>query len=105
VPYREITVDELGPLGPEARIIDVREDDEWAAGHIPWAVHVPLATVPERLASFDGAPTYVICRSGGRSGKACEFAAARELDVVNVLGGMLAWEQAGFDVVDGSNDD
>jgi rhodanese-related sulfurtransferase len=104
VPYGEITVDELAALGPEARIVDVREDDEWFAAHIPWAVHVPLATVPERLASFDGAPTYVICRVGGRSANACEFAAGRELDVVNVLGGMLAWERAGLDVVHGSDD-
>ena len=105
VSYGEITVEELAALGPEARIVDVREDDEWSAGHIPWAVHVPLATVPEQLASFDGAPTYVICKVGGRSAHACEFAAARELDVVNVLGGMLAWERAGFDVVDGSDAD
>jgi rhodanese-related sulfurtransferase len=104
VTFAEITVEELVALGPQARIIDVREADEWADAHIPWAEHVPLATVPERLAAFDGTPTYVICRSGGRSANACEFVAARDLEVANVLGGMLAWERAGFDVASGSND-
>lgn len=102
--YGEITVEELAALGPDARIVDVREPDEWSDGHIPWAVHVPLATVPEQLAAFDGTPTYVICRVGGRSARACEFAAASDLEVVNVVGGMLAWEQAGLDVTHGSND-
>ena len=94
--YGEITVEELIELGDTARVIDVREPDEWDAGHIPWAVHVPLSTVPERLDRFDGMPTYVVCRSGGRSGRACAFAAERGLDTVNVVGGMLAWWDAGF---------
>ena len=102
--YGEITVEELAALGPDARVVDVREPDEWSDGHIPWAVHVPLATVPDQLVAFDGTPTYVICRVGGRSARACEFAAARDLEVVNVVGGMLAWEQAGLDVAHESND-
>ena len=102
--FGEITVEELAALGPDARIVDVREPDEWSDGHIPWAVHVPLGTVPEQLASFDGSPTYVICRVGGRSARACEFAASNDLEVVNVVGGMLAWERAGLDVAHGSND-
>jgi rhodanese-related sulfurtransferase len=104
VSYGEITVEELAALGPDARVVDVREPDEWSDGHIPWAVHVPLATVPDQLVAFDGTPTYVICRVGGRSARACEFAAARDLEVVNVVGGMLAWEQAGLDVAHESND-
>ena len=104
MPYGEITVEDLAALGPEVRIVDVREPDEWSTSHIPWAVHVPLATVPDQLAAFDGVPTYVICKAGGRSARACEFAAASELEVVNVVGGMLAWEQAGFDVTEGNND-
>ncbi len=96
VAYGEITVDELIVLGDTARVIDVRESDEWDESHIPWAVHVPLAAVPERLDQFDGGPTYVVCRSGARSGRACAFAADRGLDTVNVVGGMLAWWDAGF---------
>jgi rhodanese-related sulfurtransferase len=96
VAYGEITVGELLALGDEVRVIDVREQDEWDDGHIPWAIHVPLGTVPEQLEQFDGSPTYVVCRSGGRSGRACEFAAGQGVDAVNVVGGMLAWWDAGF---------
>jgi rhodanese-related sulfurtransferase len=96
VAYGEITVGELLALGDGVTVIDVREPDEWADGHIPWAVHVPLRTVPDSLETFDGTPTYVICRSGGRSGRACEFAADQGLETVNVVGGMLAWGDAGF---------
>ncbi len=98
----EITVQELAALGPDVRLIDVREPHEWRQGRVPYAAHVPLRTVPDNLDRFDGSPTYVICRSGGRSAHACEFAAARGLDAVNVAGGMLAWLAAGLDSAAGS---
>lgn len=98
---REITVQDLEALGPAARVIDVREPREWDDAHIAHAELVPLATVPDRVDAFDGAPTYVVCRSGNRSGKACEFLAAQGRDVVNVAGGMLAWVGAGFPVATG----
>ncbi len=98
----QIDVETLRSLGPDARIIDVREPDEWAGGHIPYAEHVPLRTVPGELARFDGAPTYVICRSGGRSMQACEFVASHGHPVVNVAGGMLAWVAAGHETVGGA---
>ena len=98
----EISVHDLAALGPSARIVDVREPDEWAAGHIGYATLVPLATVPGNLDKFDGDPTYVVCRSGARSGRACEFLGAEGHNVVNVAGGMIAWAGAGFDVVTGS---
>jgi rhodanese-related sulfurtransferase len=79
-------------------LIDVREDDEWEAGHIHGARHVPLGSVPDRLDEFDGAPTYVICRVGGRSWRACEFADGLGRPVANVVGGMLAWADAGFEI-------
>lgn len=94
----EISVSDLHDLGSEIVLIDVREDDEWADGHIPHARHVALATVPDRLDSFDGEPTYVICKVGGRSLRACEFAAAQGHRVVNVGGGMLAWADAGHEI-------
>jgi rhodanese-related sulfurtransferase len=98
VAYGDITVRELAALGNDVRLIDVREPDEWADSHIAHAVHVPLGTVPDHLDVFDGAPTYVICKSGGRSARACEFAADQGLDVVNVEGGMLAWLDADLGV-------
>jgi rhodanese-related sulfurtransferase len=85
-----------------ALVVDVREPHEYAAGHVPGAVPMPLATVPDNLDRFrsDG-PTYVICQSGGRSMRACEFAAGEGYDVVNVAGGTGAWIAAGNDVVVG----
>jgi rhodanese-related sulfurtransferase len=102
VTIAEISVHDLAALGPSARIVDVREPDEWAAGHIGHATLVPLATVPGNLDKFDGDPTYVVCRSGARSGRACEFLGAEGHNVVNVAGGMIAWAGAGFEVVTGS---
>lgn len=99
----EISVNDLNALGSGVRLIDVREDAEWADGHAPHAVHIPLGTIPDRLDAFDGTPTYVVCRSGGRSMRACEFVAQHGIEAVNVAGGMLAWAAAGFDVQSGAD--
>ncbi|MEL6891190.1 MAG: rhodanese-like domain-containing protein [Actinomycetota bacterium] len=97
----EISVDDLAALGPDVRLIDVREEHEWVEARAPHAVLVPLGTVPDQLDQFDGSPTYVICRSGARSLRACEFAAAQGHDVVNVAGGTLAWAESGHPVESG----
>ena len=99
----EISVADLHALGPDVVLIDVREDEEWAESHVPYAAHVPLGSVPEHLDRFTGAPTYVMCKVGGRSFHACEFASHHGHRVVNVAGGMLAWLEAGFDVEAGSD--
>ncbi len=101
----EIDIDQLAERLPEgARLIDVREPDEYRDGHVPGAVLVPLATVPEQLARFRGdGPAYVICRSGGRSLRACEYADDHGLDVVNVTGGTLAWVTSGRPVTFGDD--
>lgn len=100
----EISVDDLLRLG-DVRLVDVREDDEWIECHAANATHVPLGTVPDHLEAFgpDGAdePVYVICKAGGRSMRACEFAAERGKHVVNVAGGMMAWLQGGHETVAG----
>ncbi|WP_227462465.1 rhodanese-like domain-containing protein [Desertimonas flava] len=91
-------------LSEGARVIDVREPDEYTAGHVPGAELIPLATVPEQLERFAGdGPTYLICRSGGRSMRAAEFAAAEGYDVVNVAGGTSAWIASGREVVTGDS--
>ena len=84
-------------------MFDVREPDEYEAGHIPGAVHVPLATVPDQVAVFptDG-PVYVVCAAGGRSMRACEFLRAQGVDAVNIAGGTRAWIQAGHAVASGA---
>ncbi|NNG37016.1 rhodanese-like domain-containing protein [Nakamurella aerolata] len=79
-----------------AALLDVREDDEWQAGHAPQAVHIPLPQLAERLDEVpEGDPVYVVCRSGGRSARATAFLNANGWDAVNVAGGMSAWAAAG----------
>jgi rhodanese-related sulfurtransferase len=79
--------------GETLHMIDVREDEEVAAGIIPGAIHIPLGEVPDRLEELDKATPYVlICRSGGRSGRAAEFLEAQGYDVTNMVGGMLNWQ-------------
>jgi rhodanese-related sulfurtransferase len=105
MPVREITVTELDTaLQSGAPVVDVRETNEYLDGHVPGAVHVALGTVPDRVDAFrsDGT-TYVICRSGARSMRACEFLAQQGLDVVNVAGGTLDWVAGGRPVVTGSS--
>lgn len=85
-----------------ALLIDVRQPDEWEEFRAPGAVLIPLGEVPERVEEIPSVETvYVICRSGGRSAKAVEFLLAQGYDAVNVAGGSLAWQQAGFPVESG----
>lgn len=101
----EIDVDQLEQhLAAGAQLVDVRETDEYTEGHVPGAVHVALGTVPDRVDAFraDG-PVYVICKSGGRSMRACEFLHQHGIDAVNVAGGTMAWVMAGRPVVTGNS--
>lgn len=100
---REVTVDELASaLDAGARIIDVRETDEYVAGHVSGAVHVALGTVPDHVAAFQGEPVpFVICAAGGRSMRACEFLATQGVEAINVAGGTKGWIQSGRPVVAG----
>jgi rhodanese-related sulfurtransferase len=94
---QEIRVDELANLlDSGAVLIDVREPHEFDEARVPGAQLIPLATVPDRLEEFASAgPTYVICRSGARSMRACEYVAAHGREAVNVAGGTLAWIESG----------
>ncbi|SDQ22185.1 rhodanese-like domain-containing protein [Quadrisphaera sp. DSM 44207] len=82
-----------------AVLLDVREDDEWAAGHAPGAVHVPLGDLPARLGELPEDDVYVVCRSGGRSARAVAWLTHHGVDAVNVDGGMGAWQDAGLPLV------
>lgn len=99
----EVTIEELeSALQSGATLIDVREPDEYTAGHVPGAVLVPLASVPAALARFSPESTnYVICKSGARSYRACEFLVGQGLDAVNVEGGTMAWIISGRGTVAG----
>ena len=100
----EIDVDELAErLSDGARLIDVREPDEYTSGHVPGAISIPLATLPDHLDQLatDG-PTYMICGSGGRSRRACEFAEAQgSFETINVDGGTKGWIASGRETVAG----
>jgi len=104
VSVREITIDELKiALNSGAKVIDVRESDEYESGHVPNAMHVPLATVPNSLEIFrSDYEVYLVCHSGGRSMRACEFLYEQGItNVVNVIGGTAGWIALGNPVTSG----
>ena len=73
-------------------LIDVREADEFASGHLPGAINLPLSDFLERYGELDkDKPYYIICRSGARSAQACAFLEEEGYDVTNVAGGTSAW--------------
>jgi rhodanese-related sulfurtransferase len=82
-------------------LLDVREPDEWAAGHAPDAHHIPMMEVPARLAEVPAdADVVVVCRSGGRSGQVVGYLMNQGWDNLrNLDGGMRAWAAAGREMV------
>lgn len=79
--------------GKTLSIIDVREDDEVAKGIIPGAKHIPLGQLEDRLNEINKDDVHImVCRSGGRSGRACEFLDTHGMKVKNMVGGMISWE-------------
>ncbi|MFG2641045.1 rhodanese-like domain-containing protein [Streptomyces sp. NPDC048370] len=88
----------------DALVLDVREDDEWAAGHAEGALHVPMSDFVARFgevteAVADGRRAYVMCRVGGRSAQVTQYLVQQGIDAVNVDGGMIAWDESGRPVV------
>jgi rhodanese-related sulfurtransferase len=85
---------------PEAILVDVREPEEWRAGHVAGARHIPMSQLPAELASLPReAPIYLICRSGARSHRAAAYMLTAGFEHPrNVKGGMIAWERAGFPI-------
>jgi rhodanese-related sulfurtransferase len=81
-------------------LLDVREDDEWAAGHAPDAVHIPVGALAERAAELpQDRELYVICRSGARSAYAAQALTGAGWKTVNVADGMTGWAVAGRPMV------
>ena len=79
--------------GEGLNIIDVREDEEVAAGKIPGAKHIPLGSIEGRTNELDSSESYImVCRSGGRSSQATQFLEQQGFDVTNMNGGMMSWE-------------
>ncbi|MGW0789871.1 rhodanese-like domain-containing protein [Streptomyces sp. NPDC002911] len=80
-------------------VLDVREDDEWAAGHVDGALHIPMSDFVGRFGELteaveDGRRVHVMCRVGGRSAQVTQYLVQQGIDAVNIDGGMLAWHGA-----------
>ncbi len=86
----------------KAVIIDVRENDEWNAGHIAGAIHIPLSEIKNRvseLATYQNSPVITQCRSGARSAKAADILKnAGFNDVRNMEGGLNAWQKSNLKI-------
>jgi rhodanese-related sulfurtransferase len=92
-----VTVQDLPEKLPETvTLLDVRESDEWDAGHAPDAVHIPMSELAGRLGELpEDNEVYVVCRSGGRSARVTAYLNANGWNATNVDGGMQVWQSAG----------
>ena len=92
-------VHSLAQRKKEVQIIDVRYPNEWEAGRIEGAVHIPQDDLPDRLEQLDRQrPLVTVCRSGNRSGRAAEFLEDQGFDAESLEGGMEAWATQGLPV-------
>ena len=79
----------------EAVALDVRERNEWKAGHIAGSKNVPLSKLHARAAELDPGRSYIaVCRSGSRSSRATAQLRKAGYDVRNLKGGMLGWHRS-----------
>jgi hydroxyacylglutathione hydrolase len=82
------------------QVVDVRGPDEWRLGHIPGAIHIPLAALPDRMGELEAsAPIVLQCRGGGRSAIATSFLQSHGIaNATNMIGGYESWVKSGFEV-------
>jgi rhodanese-related sulfurtransferase len=96
----EISIDEFETIySEEIELIDVREEWEYAAGHVPGAINIPLSTLTNNLDAISTSRHYVICASGGRSLQAAEALKSASYDSISVAGGTIAWINRGNEIV------
>ncbi len=90
------TLDELpDPLPEGLTVLDVREPEEWAHGHIEGALHVPMMELPDRRGDLPDGQILVVCKIGGRSLQVTHWLSRLGIDAVNLDGGMIEWAAAG----------
>lgn len=98
--YRDVAPSDVSRLGFPGRIIDVREPHEFTGelGHMPKAELCPLGSIDQAAKTWDRSqPLLMVCRSGGRSGRAAQQLASMGFQTVyNMAGGMLAYGAAGL---------
>jgi rhodanese-related sulfurtransferase len=96
----EIPAVEAAEVPGDAYLLDVREPEEWLAGHAPDAVHIPLGELAARVAEVpNDRDVYIICRSGARSAQAVIALNDAGWQTANVRGGMHAWHAEGRPMV------
>jgi rhodanese-related sulfurtransferase len=97
---QEVDAEEAAAGREHNVLLDVREADEWAAGHAPAAVHLPMGQIPTDHGELPtDRPIACICRSGNRSGRVTQYLRSFGFDIVNVAGGMQSWAASGRPVV------
>ena len=88
--------------GELLRIVDVRSPLEFAAGHLPGALNIPLGAIDKEIPGMDASERIVIvCHSGMRSLTACQKVLQSHKELFNLVGGTSAWKAAGFEVETG----
>lgn len=81
----------------DVEILDVRQPDEWHAGHIDGSVHIPMGELVARAGELDrDRPIVTVCRSGQRSGQVAAFLSQQQYDATNLDGGLKAWAREGL---------
>lgn len=96
----EVSIDELELAISQGKfVVDVREDFEFEAGHVPQAHHIPLNSIPDSISLLPkDAEIWIICQGGNRSMKAANYLQAQGFDAVSVAGGTSSWIEAGKEV-------
>lgn len=90
---KQLTAKEVENALDSINVIDVREADEAASGKIPGATNIPLGLLEFCMHELDISKEYtIVCRSGGRSGRAAQFLEGKGFKVINMTGGMLEWD-------------
>jgi rhodanese-related sulfurtransferase len=99
----EIDADQLAEaVRRGTTVVDVREPQEYLAGHVPGAVLIPMGQLPSRMQELDrDAPVHVVCASGNRSAAMTDFLRAAGFDAYSVAGGTSGWAASGRPVVTG----
>ena len=83
-------------LPDDVVLVDVREPDEWVAGHAPGALHIPMGQLPDRVGELpQGADVVLVCHIGGRSGRATAWLNQQGFACRNLTGGMVGYAAAG----------
>jgi rhodanese-related sulfurtransferase len=91
----EVPTVSVQDLPADAVLLDVREPDEWAAGHVEGAQHIPMNDIPRRTAELDqDTDLVVVCKVGGRSAQVTAYLNQQGYRATNLDGGMLAWAAA-----------